>query len=122
MGLGLFGTPIYLNIKCLVFSAFVIAVWFLPHPKFWQHSIVVGFLLASLAYVLLAWYDFIFDCNDQLRPTFLGWLSAPFKPAEYEENYNKLPIKWQKIVRWVDIVALAFAILFVSAPFFIYSK
>jgi len=117
MGLGLFGTPIYLNIKCLVFSAFVIAVWFLPHPKFWQHSIVVGFLLASLAYVLLAWYDFIFDCNDQLRPTFLGWLTGWAKPARYSKEFNELPLKFKKVVRAVDIVVLVVLLGLAFSPY-----
>ena len=32
MGGGLFGTPFYLNPKCLVFSAAIITVYFLPKP------------------------------------------------------------------------------------------
>jgi hypothetical protein len=106
MGGGLFGTPLALNPKCLVFSAFVLAVYWLPHPKFYQHKIVVAFLLATLAYVVLAWYDVIYDCNDHLRPTLLGWLSMPFKPTEYSEEFDKLPIKYKKIVRWFDIAIL----------------
>ena len=49
MGGGLFGTPLALNPKCLVFSAFVLAVYWLPHPKNYSHKIVVAFLLATLS-------------------------------------------------------------------------
>ena len=64
------------------------------------------------------WYD----CNDHLKPTFLGWISAPFKPAEYKKGVEELPIKWKKIVRTVDIVALVAAVAFVGAPFLVYSS
>jgi hypothetical protein len=106
MGGGLFGTPLALNEKCLVFSAFVLAVYWLPHPTHYQHKIVVAFLLATLSYVVLAWYDVIYDCNDRLKPTLLGWMSKFFKPAEYSKSYDELPVKYKKIVRTVDIVIL----------------
>jgi hypothetical protein len=117
MGGGLFGTPLALNPKCLAFSAFVLAVYWLPHPKLYQHKIVVAFLLATLSYVLLAWYDVIYDCNDHLRPTLLGWLSMPFKPAEYREEYDKLPIKYKKIVRWFDIGILFVLVVLTFSPY-----
>jgi UDP-N-acetylmuramyl pentapeptide phosphotransferase/UDP-N-acetylglucosamine-1-phosphate transferase len=106
MGGGLFGTPLALNPKCLVFSAFVIGVYFMPHPKAVTHNIVMAFVLATAAYVILAWYDVIYDCNDRLKPTLLGWMSKWMKPAYYSEDYEKLPLKYQKIIRTVDIVVL----------------
>ena len=106
MGGGLFGTPLYLNPKCLVFSAFVCAIYWLPHPKAFLHNVVMGFLLATAAYVSLAWYDVLYDCNDHLGPTILGWLSMPLKPKEYGDKFAQLPIKYQKIVRSVDILVL----------------
>jgi hypothetical protein len=117
MGGGLFGTPLYLNPKCLAFSAFVLGVYWLPHPKAYTHKIVAAFILATAAYVILAWYDFIFDCNDRLGPTLLGWLSMPFKPAEYGETYNRLPVKYQKIVRWFDIAILVVLLGLVFLPY-----
>ena len=120
MGGGLFGTPIYLNLKCVVFSAFVLAVWYLPHPKFWQHRVVLGFILASLAYVLMAWYDLLFDCNDRLRPTFLGWLTGWAKPPHYAEEYEKLPLKYKKMVRNVDIVVLVGLLALAFSPYVLY--
>jgi UDP-N-acetylmuramyl pentapeptide phosphotransferase/UDP-N-acetylglucosamine-1-phosphate transferase len=117
MGGGLFGTPLYLNPKCLVFSLFVLCVYWLPKPTHWQHQYVMAFLLATSAYILLAWYDVLFDCNDRLRPTILGWLSAPFKPSEYSEEYKKLPLKYQKIIRSIDILLLSVVIITFLYPY-----
>ena len=117
MGLGLFGTPLYLNLKCLVFSAFVLAIWFLPHPKRWQHTVVLGFILASLAYVIMAWYDLIYDCNDRLRPTVLGWLTGWAKPAHYSKEYEELPLKYKKLVRNVDIAVLIVLLFLAFSPY-----
>ena len=117
MGGGLFGTPLYLNPKCLVFSAFVLVVYWLPHPKAWSHKFVAAFLLATSAYIILAWYDVLFDCNDILRPTLLGWISAPFKPGSYSEEYSKLPVKYQKIIRWFDIAVLGILVVALVYPY-----
>lgn len=119
MGGGLFGTPLYLNPKCLVFSAFVLGVYWLPHPKAFAHKILMAFLLATSAYIILAWYDVLFDCNDRLKPTLLGWLSKPFKPKEYSDAYDKLPMKYQKIVRTFDIVILSILVITFALPFMV---
>jgi UDP-N-acetylmuramyl pentapeptide phosphotransferase/UDP-N-acetylglucosamine-1-phosphate transferase len=117
MGGGMFGTPLYLNPKCLVFSGFVLAVYWMPHPKPLAHRIVTAFMLATLAYVLLAWYDMIYDCNDKLGPTILGWISMPFKPASYRKQFDELPVKYQKIVRWTDILILSVLLVLFVIPF-----
>jgi len=122
MGGGLFGTPLYLNPKCLVFSAFVLAVYWLPHPVALAHRIVMAFVLATTAYVLMAWYDVIYDCNDRLKPTLLGWLSGWFKPSEYNEQYEELPIKYKKIIRTFDIVVLIGILVLLLFPFVVKSK
>jgi len=119
---GLFGTPLELNPKCLVFSAFVLAVYWMPHPLALSHRIVMAFVLATAAYVLMAWYDYIYDCTDRLQPTLLGWLSAPFKPKEYTDKYEQLPVKYQKLVRTVDIVVLGVIALLLVAPYFVIGK
>jgi len=106
MGAGLFGTPLYLNPKCLAFSAFVLVIYWMPHPTAYAHKIVAAFLLACVAYVLMAWYDYWYDCNDRLKPTLLGWMWGWAKPAEYRQKFDELPVKYQKIVRTVDIVVL----------------
>jgi hypothetical protein len=118
MGGGLFGTHLYLNPKCLIFSVAVISVYFLPHPPSLAHTIVMVFLLGMSSYIALAWYDVIFDCNDRLKPTFLGYLSKPFKPQEYSEQYNQLPVKDKKIIGYVDVAVLSIIIITFIYPFY----
>jgi hypothetical protein len=119
---GLFGTPLYLNPKCLVFSAFVLIVYWMPHFKHLEHRIVMNFVLATAAYVLMAWYDVLFDCNDRLRPTLLGWMSGPFKPSYYQQEYEELPIKYKKIIRWFDIAILVLIIVLILSPYYLARK
>lgn len=122
MGGGLFGTPLYLNPKCLAFSAFVLAVYWLPHPVAYAHKVVMAFVLATAAYIMMAWYDVIYDCNDRLRPTLLGWLSGWFKPKEYNEQYEELPVKYKKIIRWFDVAVLGVLVVLFVYPFVVKSK
>ena len=122
MGGGLFGTPLYLNPKCLVFSAFVLFVYWLPHPVAYAHRVVAAFVLATAAYIFMAWYDVMFDCNDRFKPTLLGWMSGWFKPAGYFEEYEKLPLKYQKIIRTFDIVVLIGIVALLAFPYFVKSK
>ena len=117
MGGGLFGTPLYLNPKCLAFSGFLLAVYWLPHAKAYSHKIVAAFLIATLGYVLLAWYDYIYSCDDTLGPTLLGWISMPFKPASYRAEFDKLPIKYKKIVRTFDVAILIVLVVLVFLPY-----
>ena len=56
MGGGLFGTPLYLNPKCLVFSAFVLGVYWLPRAKEYSHNVrssVLSLLLRIISLVVL---------------------------------------------------------------------
>jgi hypothetical protein len=117
MGGGLFGTSFYLNLKCLVFSLVIVAIYYLPHPFGIAHNLVMSFLLACSAYIALAWYDVIYSCQDRLKPTFLGWLTKGFKPPEYGEAYDKLPLKEKKIIRVFDIAVLSVLVLTFIYPF-----
>ena len=65
----------------------------------------------------MAWYDMIYDCNDRLKITFLGWMWGWAKPAEYQKQYDDLPVKYKKIVRWVDIAVLAVVGLAIVYPY-----
>jgi len=81
----------------------------------------MAFLLATAAYISLAWYDVLYDCNDHLGPTILGWMSMPFKPKEYRDKFNALPVKYQKIVRTVDIAVLGLVAFALVYPFLVKS-
>lgn len=117
MGGGLFGTPLYLNAKCIVFSGVLLAVYWMPHFRAIEHEIVFSFVLATFAYVLLAWYDVIYDCNDRLQPTLLGWMTSPLKPAYYGEALERLPVKYKKTIRMFDVAVLGALVLLVLAPY-----
>lgn len=118
MGGGLFGTPLYLNAKCIVFAVFVLGVYFLPHQKAWQYEVVFAFILASLAYVLMAWYDYIYDCNDKLGPTLLGGILGWFKPyGGVPPGTEELPIKYKKIVGAFDTVVLVVLLALAFYPY-----
>jgi UDP-N-acetylmuramyl pentapeptide phosphotransferase/UDP-N-acetylglucosamine-1-phosphate transferase len=107
MGAGLFGTPLYINEKCLLFSAFVLLIFWMPHPSNWQHDYILAFVLAMLSYVLLAWYDYWYDCNDKMGPTFFGALVGWMKPyGGVPPGTKQLPIKYKKIVGTVDVFVL----------------
>lgn len=122
MGLGLFNTPLYLNLKCIVFSIVLISVYYLPKPQGIAHNIVMIFLLGTSAYISMAWYDVIYDCNDRLKPTLLGWMTKSFKPKEYEEQYEELPLKYKKMIRNFDIFVLIILVITFLYPFLIRNK
>ncbi len=122
MGGGLFGTPLYLNPKCLIFSAVILLIYWLPHPTTVAHNIVMGFLLATSAYISLAWYDVLLDCNDRLHTSLFSWLSKPFKPKEYQDEYDRLPLKYKKIITWFDISVLTIILFTFLYPFLIKIK
>jgi hypothetical protein len=119
MAAGLFGTHLTLNPKCLVFSLFVLIVYWMPHFKPLTHRILMAFLLACVAYVSLAWYDMIYDCKDRLKPTFLGWMWGWAKPPEYMKAFMDLPEREQKLVRTIDIVVLVGIVVLFFLPFLV---
>ena len=122
MGGGLFGTPLYLHPKCLVFSAFVLGVYWMRHPTAYAHKIVMAFILATAAYVVMAWYHVLYDCNDRFKPTLLGWMSGWFKPLGYFKEYEELPLKYQKIIRTFDIVVLVVLLGLLAYPYIAFKK
>jgi UDP-N-acetylmuramyl pentapeptide phosphotransferase/UDP-N-acetylglucosamine-1-phosphate transferase len=118
MGAGLFGTPLYVNEKCIIFAFFILAVFWMPHPKAWEHEAVLAFILAMAAYVLMAWYDYIYDCNDKLGPTLLGALIGWAKPyGGVPPGTQELPVKYKKIVAVFDVVVLILLIGLLIVPF-----
>jgi hypothetical protein len=114
MGGGLFGTPLYINEKCIAFAVFILFIFYMPHPKAWQHEVVLAFVLAMTAYVLMAWYDYIYDCNDKLGPTLLGALIGWAKP---DNGLPELPIKYKKVVAVFDTVVLVILLTLLVIPY-----
>jgi hypothetical protein len=102
---GLFGTPLYLNPKCIVFAALLVIVWRLV-PRGTRFDPYIALFLGTLAYVSMAWYDYIYDCADRLGPSPIAWISSPLKSPDYQRNFQLLPVRYKKIVRNIDIAVL----------------
>jgi hypothetical protein len=61
---GLFGKPFAFNIKCIIFSLIIMAL-FLYSPKIKNNYVLYGilFIIFIISYVAMAWYDYFFDCR-----------------------------------------------------------
>jgi hypothetical protein len=95
------GRPFQFNIKCIIFTLIIAGgYWFLPNKKWY----ILLFLL-WLPYVALAWYDYIYNCEDKLKPTvfpFGRWIFLPFKPKGYKDEFYKLPPEEIENMNYVD--------------------
>ena len=69
------------NLKCIIFTLAVAGFyWYLPRKNKW-------ILLATLTlpYLVLAWYDFVYDCKRNMGPTYLAMFYGWAKPKESEQ-------------------------------------
>jgi hypothetical protein len=76
--------PFELNIKCVIFSAIIIGLFFYCPPDmniFWK--IFISFVLFVIAYVALAWYDYKFDAV-ATTPYWFG--SVHYEKEQQSEN------------------------------------
>ena len=79
---GIFGRPFTINIKCVIFSLICISL-FLYKPKFENLYVLYGvlFVIATISYVSMAWYDYYFNCD-----------ILPLKKGKYSwQQYIKPP-------------------------------
>lgn len=115
---GLFDTqPFSLNLKCIIFSILLAGgYWFLP-PK----NIIVLLSLLYFPYLALAWYDYVYDCRlGLLQPTifpFGEYVYLPFKPPDYKDRYNEMPIekrdKMKEYGRFIGAILAGVIVLFI---------
>lgn len=103
------------NLKCIVFTLLMAGgYWYLPPKNKW-----VLLLLLYFPYLVMAWYDYYYQCKRQFGPTFLMHYYQWFKPPGSEQLYkwDKMSPKWKKIILLVDLV-IAVSIVII-APFFL---
>ena len=118
---GLFGRPFVLNEKCIVFSLLCIGL-FLYKPNYNNQIILYTsiFILFVLSYVLMAWYDYIFDCQIlPLKKGSIGGLTSIFKPKSHnkeKQEEHKEPVKDNKLKKIIIYIS---HILFIT-PLLIY--
>lgn len=98
---GVLERPFSLNVKCIVTSFLVGGgYWFLPKKSYW----VLVFLF-WVSYVGLSWYDELYDCKNQMKPTLfpLGRLFfLPFKPQSYKTGMENLSERQLALMDRVD--------------------
>jgi hypothetical protein len=98
---GLFGKPFAFNEKCIVFSLICMAL-FLYKPNITNNYVLAGvlFLIFTIAYVAMAWYDYFFNCD--ILPLRRGKysLTGTFKPPAHEpekqEHHKDTPLDSNK--------------------------
>lgn len=81
--------PFHPNPKCIVFSVvLMIAYWMLPQKNPFMLPLIFVF-----AYVSMAWYDHLYNCDMKMYGgKYGGYLSSPFKPqrrTEIKEDNNQ---------------------------------
>jgi len=83
------GAPFRFNIKCVIFTAMLAGGYWLLPPK----NYFVLFFLLWFPYIAMAWYDYMYECRNKLGPTivpFGRYMWLPFKPPQYQAEYNKM--------------------------------
>ena len=80
--------PFELNIKCVIFSTIIIALFFFHPPDM---SIIwkcfVALLLFVIAYVAMAWYDYKFECSKlALKRGSKGGVTTLLKPETHTDS------------------------------------
>ena len=83
------GAPFNFNIKCVIFTALLAGGYWLLPPK----NYFVLFFLLWFPYIAMAWYDYMYECRNKLGPTivpFGRYMWLPFKPPQYQAEYNKM--------------------------------
>lgn len=97
------------NTKCIVFTIFVVVVyWFLPRNK-WILLFLIWF-----AYIMLAWYDHWYNCQRELGPAYLATFYSFIKPPESKQMkiYKNLCPETRQKVLMVDISILILFLIF----------
>ena len=105
-------TPPATNVKCIVFTIFVVTIyWILPKNK-WLLLFLLWF-----PYLMMAWYDFLYDCKrNELSPTYLMSFYEWAKPKDSRQVqiYKNWCPKWKNQVFYVDMAVLVLFILFMK--------
>ena len=105
-------TPPATNVKCIVFTIFVVTIyWILPKNK-WLLLFLLWF-----PYLMMAWYDFLYDCKrNELSPTYLMSFYEWAKPNDSRQVqiYKNWCPKWKNQVFYVDMAVLVLFILFMK--------
>jgi hypothetical protein len=121
---GLFGRPFELNIKCIIFSIIIMAL-FLYKPMIKSNIILsfILFIIFVISYVVMAWYDYYYDCQTlplkRGEKSFTGLFKPPmhsYKQKEKEKYIedNKDSSKGKFIIYLSHIVFIVPLLLYIA--------
>lgn len=92
------------NLKCIVFGAILILLylWIAPEPNYYVLPIIF-----VVAYVAMAWYDYIYNCEQRLYSgtgdlSLLSTLDSIFKPQQRDlspDDRRNVPEKEAAVLR-----------------------
>ena len=87
---GMFGRPFQLNVKCIVFSIIVMAL-FLYKPNIKSPLIMSATLFGIfvIAYVAMAWYDYYYDCQTLPLKRGTHSFTGLFKPPPHSDKQTE---------------------------------
>src|SRR5689334_11306250 len=78
--------PFAFNLKCVIFgSLLMLFYWFLPCNR----NVYLLPALFIIGYILMAWYDWLYDCSVKLytgSKGVVGIFDSPFKPQRLNEE------------------------------------
>lgn len=101
------------NWKCIVFTLVLAGgYWFLPHRNKW-----VLLALLYFPYLVLAWYDYLYQCKRNMGPTYLSvfyWWAKPQDSKQIQE-YKKWDPEIKRKVLLVDYILLFIVIMLIPA-------
>jgi hypothetical protein len=103
------------NLKCIYLTlALTGGYWYLP-PR----NKYVLLALAYGTYLALAWYDYWYECQRNMGPTYLSLFYAWAKPPESKQikDFHAWDPKIKNKVLLVDVVILALVLL-IGVPWF----
>lgn len=97
------------NVKCIIFTMFIVGVYFLPYNKW-----ILLFLL-WFPYLLMAWYDEVYNCQREFGPTYLKTFYSWAKPYYSKQNiaYRNLCPKQERQIFIVDAIVLIFLFYYI---------
>lgn len=113
--------PFELNIKCVIFSTIIIALFFYHPPEMsllWK--CFTAFVLFVVAYVGMAWYDYKFECTKlALKRGSRGGVTTLLKPTPHTESQTD-PSKDTKEEKKLTMSLINVYHLFILTPLLIY--
>lgn len=80
--------PFEPNIKCIIFAAIMILLYWIAVPATHFNYYVIP-LIFIVSYVAMAWYDYMYNCDVKLysgKSGLAAALDAPFKPQRRNET------------------------------------